>query len=152
MCIVFDEHTITGLDLLRRTGYSVEASQSSLGSAICKINGDGCSSGGNCFCHYPTFWGYWTRNTNQTSWHFSETGAQARIVHDGALDGWVWGHNGAPAPEPVTFHDVCPLAAGRTVTKQRSPAKGNYLEFAGFAAALLVASLFFARRRARRPP
>ncbi len=150
MCVFFDTTTTTGLALLRKSGYDVELSQSSLGTAVCKIGGDGCSSG-KCFCHYPTFWGYWTREPGTTKWKFSDVGAQARQVRNGALDAWVWGKDGKPEPPAVSFRDVCPLAAAEEKTT-RKKTNTNYAAFGAFVGLFALAGVLLARRRATRRP
>lgn len=147
-CVAFDEHSITGLQLLQRAGFSTTLDQSSVGSAVCSIDGGGCSSTSNCFCHYPVFWGYWTKDDPHKAWRFSDQGAQGRRVVDGALDAWVWGKNGGPAPKTVALDAVCAMAS--RVTKKTLAPHGNYLAFGGFVAAFAVAGVFLARRRARR--
>ena len=157
MCVFFDEPTITGFDLLQRAGLDTEIDESPLGAAVCKIGSAGCSKG-DCFCRYPTFWGYWTREPARTEWRFSDVGSRERKVVDGSLDGWSWGRDGKPSPPDFTFDDVCPASAvaasvSPAVQRSREPARAarpNYLPFAGFAVGLAALSwLAYRRRRPR---
>jgi hypothetical protein len=146
-CVRFSERSINGLQLLQRAGYTAAIQQSSIGSAVCSVNGGGCSSTTNCFCHYPAFWGYWTRAPDATAWRFSDIGAQIRKVTDGSMDGWVWGKDGRPSPGQVSLDAICAASGPVNGTKH---ARGNYLAFAGFVAAFVVAGVLLARRRATR--
>ncbi len=117
MCVFFDEPSISGLDLLDRSGETYVAETSALGSAICKIDEQGCDyPSEDCFCKYPNFWGYWTRDTDTSVWEFSSVGASDREIRNGSVDGWSWGPNGAPAPPIVAFDQVCPASATGKVT------------------------------------
>jgi hypothetical protein len=112
MCVFFDEPSISGLDLLERSGETFVAERSSLGSAICKIDEQGCDyPSEDCFCEYPNFWGYWVRDPGESVWTFSDTGASDHEVKNGSVDGWSWGPNGAPSPPLTAFDQVCPASA-----------------------------------------
>jgi hypothetical protein len=151
MCVFFDTATTNGLDVLKKAGYDTTLNQSSLGAAVCKIENTGCSAR-NCFCHYPKFWGYWTREPGATRWRFSDVGAQARTVHDGSLDAWVWGKDGGPAPPRLAFIDVCALAASDERRSTAPKRKTNYAAFGAFVAAFAGLGVVLARRRATRRP
>lgn len=108
ICVVFDEAEISGENLLRRTGLTLTVEQSSYGTAICRIDRDGCNYPNEpCFCRSPVFWGYWTRDSNSSKWTFSQEGSAARKIHNGSVDAWVWGRDGKPEPEDATINDVC---------------------------------------------
>lgn len=106
MCVLFDEDEITGADLLARSGFDAVTEPNALGTAVCSISGIGCPAD-DCFCRYPTFWGYWTDDGD--GWTFSDAGSSDRVVVDGSADAWSFGRDGEPAPE-LGFDDVC--AAG----------------------------------------
>jgi MYXO-CTERM domain-containing protein len=126
MCVFFDEPSISGLDLLDRSGETYVAEKSALGSAICKIDDQGCAyPSEDCFCKYPNFWGYWNRDPDEPVWEFASTGAADHEVRDGSVDGWSWGPNGAPAPPLVAFEDVCPASATGSVSQTSRPSKGG---------------------------
>jgi hypothetical protein len=157
MCVVFDEPSISGLELLERSDVPFLAERSALGSAICKVGERGCDHPDeDCWCDYPTFWGYWSRDSDDDVWTFSELGASDRDVKDGDLNGWSWGKDGKPAPPADGFADVCPASARKTEATVQgkdvppAPGRANYAAFAAFALLLAgaVAVLMVRRRRA----
>ncbi|HVE91793.1 MAG TPA: prenyltransferase/squalene oxidase repeat-containing protein [Actinomycetota bacterium] len=106
LCLVFDEAEITGLDLLSRLAPDLVVESGQMGSAICRIGPHGCSKSDGCFCRYPEFWGYWTRDRG-SGWTFSSQGAAARVVRDGSVDAWTWGRDGKPEPPDAGVEEVC---------------------------------------------
>ena len=110
-CVEFSEDSITGLQLLQRSGLPLVTSAGGQGSAVCGIDGEGSDDPTNCFlpctggtCLYWAYYGYVSG-----AWKFSQIGAGSRVVHDGDIDGWSWGSGGVssgaiPAP-PGT---LCP--------------------------------------------
>lgn len=164
MCVFFDEPTISGLDLLDRSGSAYVAEKSALGSAICKLDGEGCGyPSEDCFCEYPNFWGYWVRDPGASTWEFASTGAADHDVRDGAVDGWSWGKDGKPSPPNVAFDEVCPASAKANGTKRTrasdatvddatapvARSRPNYTAFAAFALlfVLLAGGAVLLRRR-----
>jgi hypothetical protein len=110
-CIDFAEESITGAELLRRSGLEVIFdAYGGLGYGVCAISDEGCGTGQDCFCQCRgnpcAYWVYSHRRPNG-SWAISGTGASGWQVHDGDVDGWVWG-DGSTAPPVVTFEQVCP--------------------------------------------
>lgn len=153
LCIAFEGPSITGEELLRRTGLRTELARSQLGTSVCRIGAEGCESG-DCFCRYPSFWGYWTLDPGQDRWRFSEVGAAERTARDGSLDAWVWGKDGKPAPQPTTLDKVCAGKAPVVVASQApAPAKtgssaaATAAAFGGLALALGAAGTLAVRRR-----
>lgn len=149
-CVTFDEESISGIDLLERSGLDIGIDRTSLGAAVCRIDGEGCGAG-DCFCHYPTFWRYWTPDP-EGAWRFSDVGAADREVGDGDLDGWSWAGDDDPPPPQTTFEDVCGDRDEATAPAATAGpgAPSSYLQLAGFAAALAAAAallLAFRRRR-----
>lgn len=157
MCVFFDEPEITGAELLERADLTVITEAGALGTAVCSIDGIGCKRG-DCFCEYPSFWGYWTRDDQKDGWGFSDVGAADRVVTDGSMDGWSFGEDGKPPPPERVIDDVCATSAQATSAARPSATPSgasppSYAAFAGFVALLTVgASLAYAvRRRPRRP-
>jgi len=102
-CISFDEPDLSGYEALERSDLAVESiSNPSQGVAVCRIDGEGCSTG-NCFCDMPNYWTYW--NLVDGAWRYAAIGASARRVQDGDVDCWLWG-TGAPPPVP-TIEEIC---------------------------------------------
>jgi hypothetical protein len=150
MCVLFDEEEITGVDLLERADVEIASEGSALGTAVCSIDGEGCKSD-DCFCRYPAFWGYWTKDGSK-DWRFSDVGAAARVVRDGSLDGWSFGRDGKPTPPDVTIDEVCG-ASEATPISMPAPvvrARPSYLPFVAFAGGLGVVAVALAVRRRRR--
>jgi len=110
-CVAFDEEAISGIDLLRRSGLAlVLGAYGGLGYGVCAIDGEGCASGQDCFCQCRsspcTYWTYSHRRPDG-SWAISGLGAGAWLLHDGDVDGWVWG-DGTVAPPSIDLDDICP--------------------------------------------
>jgi hypothetical protein len=118
-CITFNEPTISGLDLLERSGLPVISQQSSIGAAVCKIGRDGCDyPATSCFCARDqqgraVYWAFYRREAG--TWRYSNLGASNVVVNDGDLHGWAWGPGDASSgavPPDLELNDVC----GQTAT------------------------------------
>jgi hypothetical protein len=124
-CVLFSEPSITGAELLTRSGLQVTMDYSGMGGAVCSIAGKGCAfPTQDCFCRCEgltcEYWAYyhWT-----DGWQYSQLGAGGYTVIDGALEGWSWGAgNFSSGVEPplLTFADVCP-ALGTTTSTAAGP-------------------------------
>jgi hypothetical protein len=106
-CVEFTEDEINGYDVLTRSGLSVIASVSSgIGTAICKIEGDGCPAE-NCFCKCQgatcVYWSYW--HLDGAAWRYSNLGASNYKVGPGQVEGWHWGTEASPPVIP--FDQIC---------------------------------------------
>jgi len=117
-CVPFDEQTITGYELLERSGFSFVASFETQGAAICKIEDEGCPAN-DCFCQSPPdYWSYW--HLDGVDWEYSYQGSGLYTVEDGIVDGWAWG-SGEPPPV-VPFDQVCtPPTSTSTPTITHTP-------------------------------
>lgn len=111
VCVSFSEETITGYDLLQRSGLDLASDNSGAGVKICRIDDTGCPSG-NCFCQCQgdpcVYWSYWQRRDG--AWQYAIAGAAVNEVEDGAVEGWSWGPGSvseAIAPPETSFEDVC---------------------------------------------
>ncbi|GIV88669.1 MAG: hypothetical protein KatS3mg055_1187 [Chloroflexus sp.] len=112
-CVTFGEPSISGLELLERSGLPVISQQSSIGAAVCKIGYEGCDyPATSCFCAREqgrvVYWAFYLRD--QSGWRYSNLGASNVQVSDGDLHGWAWGPgdaSGGAVPPDVTFADVC---------------------------------------------
>ena len=103
--VCFAEDSITGLELLRRSGLAV----STWGAAVCKIEDEGCDYPSSpCFCQCPgspcSYWSYW--HWREGRWMYSSVGSADNEVGDGDVEGWVWG-DGQSAPEPPSLVATC---------------------------------------------
>lgn len=120
MCVLFDDPETDGLTLLERAGLDTRLERfEGQGTSVCRIGPDGCSD--DCFCEYPTFWGYWVRDPGDDGWRLSELGAERRTVTDGSMDAWVWGPDGGDAPPALDVDDVCPAAAEAGAVSAATP-------------------------------
>jgi len=115
---------VTGAEVLQQAGFplNVQAS-SSLGVAVCKIDGEGCDAPKeDCFCKSygnPAFyWHYYTYTRTggpNGAWRTSNTGAGNRVLRDGDIDGWSWTAND-PALPPVTLDEIAALVRPAATT------------------------------------
>ena len=102
-CVSFEEDSISGLDLLERSGLSIEAATNpNQGTAVCMVNGVGCPSN-DCFCKMPDYWSYW--QANDSGWAYSATGSDQSQVVDGEVNAWSWGVGDPPAL--ISFQNIC---------------------------------------------
>lgn len=101
-CVTITE-SITGLDLLRRSGLALEtATNPNQGTAVCKI-GDVGDPSNDCFGSMPNYWSYWQLGEN--GWEYSVVGADQSQVVDGGVYAWSWGTGDPPAL--LTFQNIC---------------------------------------------
>ncbi len=124
-CVAFSEESITGGELLQRSGLGVTlAPYQGMGYGVCAIAGEGCLAGQHCFCQCQgtpcTYWVYSHRRPDG-SWALSGVGASGWQVHDGDVDGWVWG-DGSTAPPVVAFEQVCPPDVAAPAAPVATPA------------------------------
>lgn len=117
-CIEFNEQTISGLEVLERSGLPVLAVYDpSLGAMVCKIQDQGCPVD-NCLCkNPPDYWSYWHLNGN--SWVYSPAGSSTYQVADGEVQGWSWGP-GNPPPV-MTIDEICTPPATEPPTNTPIP-------------------------------
>lgn len=112
-CVSFNEQSISGYDVLERSGFSViSAFDPSMGALVCKIENDGCSVN-NCLCENPPdYWAYWHLDGN--SWVYSPAGVSAYMVQNGGVEGWSWGPGNPPPVIP--FEQICADTPSETPT------------------------------------
>jgi hypothetical protein len=122
-CVAFSEPSITGEELLQRSGLAVTLDYNAgLGGAVCSINNQGCAYPiKDCFCKCTgiqcEYWAYYHRTA--AGWQYASSGASSFLVNDGALEGWSWGAgNFSSGVEPplVAFNEVCAPPATATPT------------------------------------
>lgn len=102
-CISFTETSISGYEVLLRSGLEITARTNGGNAAICAIEGIGCPAS-DCFCQSPPdYWSYWQRQ--ETGWAFSGEGAGSHAVIQGDMEGWSWGP-GLPPPN-LAYSDIC---------------------------------------------
>ncbi len=113
-CVAFTGDGITGDRLLERAGVTVV----NWGGLVCAIGADeGCfepKSATSCTCQCTggadcIYWAFFTQKYGQ-GWVYASIGYQGQKAKDGDLQGWKWGKGGlqsAPAPQAITFEQVC---------------------------------------------
>ncbi|HXF64029.1 MAG TPA: hypothetical protein VNK95_20555 [Caldilineaceae bacterium] len=117
-CVAFEEKSISGYELLARSGLDLRMEVASMGPAICRLDQEGCDEGEACFCQCQSgpclYWTYWRQVPagDAIEWQYSSTGAGNTQVSDGMVEGWVWGESTAAqdatvAPPPLRFEEVC---------------------------------------------
>lgn len=153
-CVTFDEPTITGEQLLERTGSEVVESRTQMGAAVCKIGKRGCPAG-DCFCKVPVYWNYWTFDARSKTWKYSDVGAAMRTVDDGAIDAWVWSTGKEPTPPKMTLNQICSAAepvsrVGGSADPETTRAPGILWPFLG-AVLVFVIGGFAVWWRVRKP-
>lgn len=155
-CVSFTEESISGFELLQRTGLALVYQDYGGGSVtICKIGGEGCDYPAKpCFCQCLdagvktcTFWGYYRIDSSSGAWRYANGGPGSVRVRDGDLEGWRWGQHqqGLGSPAPSTLAGVCergehvgPVASPAVrktggASTPRSTAAGSPSPFATFA-------------------
>ena len=117
-CVSFSEPSISGAELLTRSGLEMKLDYNSgLGGAVCSIRGYGCAfPTQDCFCRCQgircEYWAYY--HWIDGRWQYSQVGASSHRVTDGALDGWSWGpgnFSSGTEPPQLTFDKVCASSA-----------------------------------------
>lgn len=108
-CLAFTGDSISGLDLLLKTGLDVKVEvYGGMGGEVCKIGHDGCDYPGQpCACQsYGPGGVYWTyHHLKGGQWKSSVVGAGSYKVHDGDVEGWAW--SGGTPPQLFTFEQIC---------------------------------------------
>jgi hypothetical protein len=119
-CVTFTEPSLSGLELLQRSGLTVTLETTDLGQKVCLIDQEGCAyPAESCFCHCDAaettcnYWTYWHLLNGQ--WRFAVGGAGSYQVKAGMVDGWNWGGGQADLPA-TSFADIC--GASPTPTPQ----------------------------------
>lgn len=123
-CIAFTGDSISGLDVLLKTGLEVRAeSYGGMGGLICKIGPDGCTYPEQpCVCQsYGPGGVYWSyTHLKNGAWKTSQMGASSYKVHDGDIDGWAWSAGKGPNKVP-TLGQLCPNAQPTQPTQPTHP-------------------------------
>ncbi len=114
-CVSFAGESISGLELLQRSGLEIIAQVSGVGAAVCKIGDEGCNYPAEaCFCKFGAgqqgeYWAYWRQRDG--AWQYSLQGAHATRLRDGDVDGWAWGRGNVQSgaqPPLIPFGQICP--------------------------------------------
>jgi hypothetical protein len=114
LCLPLEGESITGMELLDRSGLSLIVQPgSSMGVTICQIKDVGCAYPAKaCFCQCMgggdcAYWNYFYREPGG-DWIYSALGAVMHKVQPGAVEAWVWGDGTQPPTDELTFEAICP--------------------------------------------
>lgn len=115
LCVTFAEDSLTGSDLLLKSGLSVGMQSGGLGVQVCQIEDVGCEPGREpCWCQcLSNPCAYWTYfQWKDGAWAYAPLGATRRAVRDGDVDAWVWGDGkSAPVTDPGLVCAEAPTSA-----------------------------------------
>jgi hypothetical protein len=107
--VAFSEETITGAELLLRSGLDAALlSGWGAGTAVCALEDVGCPpTPQDCFCQCRgadcRYWNYF--HLQEGRWVYAPVGAGDHRLSDGDVDGWVWG-DGATAPPVLSWDEI----------------------------------------------
>lgn len=113
-----EESSISGLELLQRSGLDLYTDAGGVGTSICRLDGQGCGPEADCFCQCQSsdcrYWSYW--QLDGAEWRYANLGASATTVAAGSVEGWVWGAGemgdvNAGHPPPMSLAEICPADA-----------------------------------------
>lgn len=112
-CVTFSEASISGYELLTRSGLNATVAVDGPGVAICAIDSVGCPAN-DCFCQSPpTYWSYWHQQAG--AWGYAAAGSSTYQITDGMVDGWFWG-DASRTPPLLPLEQICDLPAPATAT------------------------------------
>ena len=128
----------TGFQLLNQGGWQSVGTQRGGGSAfICRISYSGYRGG----TAYPstaedpcistpsakTYWSYWHANQGDSSWSYSQDGAQSYSPPPGSVDLWTYGAGTSPSvsPDALRAHNSSPVGGGSSAPTPHSSAPGG---------------------------
>lgn len=124
-CVRFSEETISGLDLLLRSGLPVVVQTGGIGAAVCKIGPDGCNyPAEGCFCKRDgarsIYWAFYTLQGDR--WAYANLGAANVAVGDGDVHGWAWGLGDASGGALPPVRSIDTICAPATAPAPTAPA------------------------------
>ncbi len=114
-CVTLDGPEPTGADALAATGLDLVFEDTSQGSAICRLDGVGCTPPGDlCFCQCTggpscAYWAYFHLSDAGT-WSYGVTSSTSYTLEHGDVEGWWWRDSGAEdrtPPPALAFDAIC---------------------------------------------
>jgi prenyltransferase beta subunit len=117
--ITFTQPSVNGFEALELAGFQVDSTDSGL---VCSIEGMGCPTT-NCFCS-SSYWRFYHLNNGE--WNFSQVGAGAYEVTDGALELFSWGQTEALRTAPLVTQEITATQAALQWLRSRQQANGGY--------------------------
>lgn len=110
-CVTFSGDSISGLDLLLKSGLDIRAeAYGGMGGLICKIGPQGCDYPQQaCACQsYGPGGVYWSyTHLINGGWKTAQQGASSYRVRNGDVEGWAWSSGKGPGVTP-SFGQICP--------------------------------------------
>lgn len=102
--VEFAGETVTGTQLLQKSGLDVSISASSFGDALCSLDGEG-QPESDCFGDaLGRYWGF-NILTETNEWTFSAVGIGEATIRDGDITGFIFAEFGVAQP-PVTHDEI----------------------------------------------
>ncbi|MDQ3656634.1 MAG: hypothetical protein M3457_16360 [Chloroflexota bacterium] len=109
--VPFEEETISGVELLRRSGLSLLSVEfGGMGEGVCAIEDTGCDLSACrarlCQTGDPDspFWQY-VRDDGEGGWQPASLGASSSMIEHRDVDGWFW-TDSAPRTDALTLDDI----------------------------------------------
>jgi hypothetical protein len=98
--VEFDEPSISGTELIRRSGLDYSIMNGSAGEAVYMIDGEGDTNGWVTKENKTYYWGFYVFDRDK--WKYSSVGAGSIVVKAGDIMGWHWQYYGQPIGFPAT--------------------------------------------------
>jgi len=122
--VSFGAEPVTGLDLidtLEAAGIGFSTTRIFGGLYLSQFSYGGHSNTDAWSSSTPgAYWHYWVKDDPAADWTYSYVGASDRNVYNGYWDGWVYGSDAEPVPEPATLALVALGAAAALARRPRA--------------------------------
>jgi hypothetical protein len=128
-----DASPTTGYAALHEAGFSTAGTQHDGAGFICRIDNYPAPSDEACVVTPPAsaYWSYWHANAGQSSWSYSQLGAQSYKPKPGSVDAWVFGAtnlsgtSGGPSftPDQVRAKNAAVVQTAPTVKASATPTR-----------------------------
>ena len=121
--VSFNESSISGAELIRRSGLQNLIITTGWGEEVRQINNEG--NPDNLGAYVGGKWVYWVYYHLQgNSWQKSGVGAGNYRVRNGDVEGWVWGTSNS-TPPVITFSQICPPKPSPSGSNKNSSQPSN---------------------------
>lgn len=127
-CVTFSEPSLSGVEVLERSGFSMTTQGGGIGAAVCKLDGEGCDyPTEGCFCKrdgtQSVYWAY--SQLRDGVWAYSPLGASNTTVQDGDVEGWAWGNGDSrvgAVPPVLPLDQICTVTQPQPTAMALAPA------------------------------
>ncbi len=156
-CIMPEQETPTGFDVLQASGLEINAMVGPMGAAICAVDDVGCFyPAETCFCQCEggkcDYWAYYIRELEDEDWRYSGIGTSGRPVEDGFVELWIWRtdeNEDDPLPD-ISWDNICGTTSESQPIEREAQAQNSsivgYIAF-GIIASTVLAGVIWQRRR-----